>query len=152
MVDIIKMTEEHMPRIMQIEQASFSVPWTEGAFLTELYSGFAEMYTALADGDIVGYCVMFLTSPEAEIHNIAVDKTARRLGIGRALMTRALEDAEKQGIERVFLEVRESNIPAQELYRSCGFESVGMRKNYYYDPTENAVIMQRNVGNAEEEI
>ena len=98
-----------------------------------------------ADGDLLGYGGISLVADEAEIITVAVDPRYRRRGIARCLMEHMLRLAD-QARASVYLEVRESNIPARKLYAALGFSDAGVRKNYYTSPRENAVLMMRIPG------
>ena len=98
------------------------------------------------DGSIAAYVIARLIAPEAEIYRVAVRGDKRRRGIGYRLLDYAIKTERGQGLETVFLEVRESNVPARNLYKAHGFKEIRERKNYYHNPTENAVIMFK--GNA----
>jgi ribosomal-protein-alanine N-acetyltransferase len=82
-----------------------------------------------------------LIAPEAEIYRVAVRSDKRRRGIGYRLLDYAIKSERGHGLESVFLEVRESNVPARNLYRSYGFVEIGERKRYYHDPVESAIVM-----------
>jgi ribosomal-protein-alanine acetyltransferase len=100
-----------------------------------------DSFTAL-DGDRpIAYVIGRLIAPEAEIYRVAVRTDKRRRGIGYRLLDYAIKTERGRGLESVFLEVRESNVPARNLYRAHGFREISLRKNYYHNPTENAVIM-----------
>ena len=101
-------------------------------------------YSAVDEnGNVVAYVLGRLIAPEAEIYRVAVRMDKRRRGIGYRLLDYAVKSERGHGLESVFLEVRASNVPARNLYRSYGFSEIGERKNYYRDPTENAIIMFR---------
>ncbi len=97
-------------------------------------------------GDLTGFLVARALGSEWEIENIAVAITQQRRGIATALLNEFVETARRRGIGRIFLEVRESNQAAQALYERCTFRAAGRRRAYYNDPTEDAVIYQRRVG------
>ena len=90
---------------------------------------------------IVAYGVLYSAADEADIANIAVMPDCRKQGIGRALLSKMIEIARSGGASRIFLEVRESNAPAQRLYKSAGFVEIGRRRKYYSSPTEDAIVM-----------
>ena len=89
----------------------------------------------------VGYCGIYLSLDEGEITNVAVRPECRKQGIADAILDTAFMEAQKRGAEKIYLEVRQSNIPAQQLYEKHGFESCGLRKNFYRKPTEHAIVM-----------
>ncbi len=143
------MRREDLSEILAIEVASFAVPWTQEMFESELARGdLSEILVArLADAGtpppVGGYICVWVVSDELHINNIAVDRRWRRRGIAGALLEAALDHGRVRGARRAFLEVRVSNLAAQALYRQYGFEAAGVRRGYYDQPTEDAVIMRR---------
>ncbi|MBI3122096.1 MAG: ribosomal protein S18-alanine N-acetyltransferase [candidate division NC10 bacterium] len=143
------MRREDLSEILAIEVASFAVPWTQEMFESELARGdLSEILVArLADAGtpppVGGYICVWVVSDELHINNIAVDPRWRRRGIAGALLEAALDHGRMRGARRAFLEVRVSNLAAQALYRQYGFEAAGVRRGYYDQPTEDAVIMRR---------
>ena len=136
---------EDMPEIMAIERSCFSVPWSEAGMLSELEGKYGLITVCTIDGIVAGFSVFHRFGNEGELFNIAVSEEFRRRGIAKRLMERLFEDAKKFDVERIFLEVRKSNVAARELYRSCGFFVCGERKNYYDAPREDAVLMDAEV-------
>ena len=103
------------------------------------------VYVVAAEGEtILGYCGMWGIAGEGQINNVAVREDARGKGIGFAMMEFVLSEGQKQGLEVFTLEVRESNVAAIHVYEKVGFKNVGIRKNFYDMPKENAVIMWKN--------
>lgn len=149
MLDSLKITracEEHIDDIMIVENLSFRIPWSRQSITDEfLHNDNAVYYCAVADGKAVGYAGMWLVLDEGHITNIAVHPEFRRCGIGSALMDALLAEAEKPGLAALTLEVRESNDSARSLYRKFGFEDGGMRKAYYADNNEDAIIMWKRL-------
>ncbi|MDE5964476.1 MAG: ribosomal protein S18-alanine N-acetyltransferase [Eubacterium sp.] len=141
-IKIIQATKENTADIFLIEQSCFSIPWTEQSISDSVESDSNYFNIAYADGNPAGYMSMMLAAGEGDIMRVAVLPEYRRLGIGRALLEECFSSNDP---DVVFLDVRENNIPAIRLYESMGFESVGLRKNYYSNPTENAVIMTYNL-------
>ncbi len=141
--------------ILTIEEASFSGPWTKESFLSALSSEYVTVFAAEVFGTevvgterearLVGFGCVCTFAPECEIQNIAVHPDARGNGIGERLLSAMLRHGMEKGADTAFLEVRESNTPARTLYEKSGFLSIGIRRNYYSKPTENAVIMQLNM-------
>jgi ribosomal-protein-alanine N-acetyltransferase len=139
---IRKMTLEDIPAIVQLDQISFSLPWPERSFRFELTDNPASRcWVAEADGRVVGMVVAWLFVDEAHIATIATHPEYRRQGIARKLLTFTLRSAMQEGAQRSFLEVRESNVAAQEMYHKFGYEQVGRRKRYYRDNDEDAILM-----------
>jgi ribosomal-protein-alanine N-acetyltransferase len=134
-------TPADLDEVMAIERTSFRHPWSSKFFLEELQVACARSILAEANGKIVGYVLFWLLPDEIDVHNIAVHSGFRRQGIGQALLQQVVEQARNRSAFRVTLEVRVSNIPAQKLYESLGFISKGLRKGYYSDDGEDALIM-----------
>lgn len=135
------MTEQDIPAVMEIEERSFVSPWTRGMFAQTLDSSVARNYVMLEDRRITGYIVLYQAGLEMHIMNIAVDLACRRQGIALDMMERVLAQARANLIEECFLEVRESNFPAQGLYERLGFKRIGRRKGYYTETNEDAIVM-----------
>jgi ribosomal-protein-alanine N-acetyltransferase len=134
-------TPSDLDQIMKIEQVSFSSPWSQRFFLQEIQASCAHSRLALLGEEIVGYVIYWLLPDEADIHNLAVHPAYRRRGLGRALMQAVIEEAKSRRSTRVTLEVRKSNEAAQQLYQGLGFETRGVRKAYYSDNGEDALVM-----------
>lgn len=143
---IIPMREEHLGGVLEIERQSFPTPWSKQAFLGELRDNeLAHYYVCLQGDKVTGYAGMWIIFDEAHVTNIAVHPDYRGRKIGKALLLNLMEQALRLGAERITLEVRPSNKVAQELYRKLGFRPVGIRKGYYTDTNEDAIIMWRNL-------
>ncbi len=141
-VRIRLLTHADLPRVMQIENDSFSVPWSATTFQGLLRRSDADMIAAEREDRLVGYAIAWTVIDQAEIGNVAIDRAARGGGMGRLLVESMVERLRLRGVRECFLEVRESNTVAQELYRSCGFEAVGRRRGYYNEPVEDALVMR----------
>lgn len=142
---ILPMTAESLAAVCEIERESFSDPWTPGMFAEILSSEYAVYVTIGADSEIAGYAGFYKVGEEAQIQNVAVAKKFRNRGFASHLLTYIIEYAKKNFISVLTLEVRESNIAARSLYEKFGFKEVGIRKNYYRFPRENAVLMDYTV-------
>lgn len=141
MINIREARENDIDAMESIETVSFSVPWSRQAFEESFENRFTKMLVA-EDGDkVVGYSVIGLIVPDAEILNVAVDEAYRRQGIGEMLIDSLIALGDKEDVSDFFLEVRESNEPAIELYLKKGMEVIGKRKDYYQMPVEDAVLM-----------
>lgn len=129
--------------IVRIENACFSVPWSFDAIEQEICENKLAKFFIACDGEdnIVGYIGIWTLLDECQINKVAVLPEKRKLGIGKAILNHVLKLTRAQGIKSWYLEVRESNIAAQALYKSAGFSSVGIRKGYYATPVEDAVLM-----------
>lgn len=140
-------TAGDLPAVDAIERASFSDPWPSSAFAEAL--GSSHLYFAVAvarDGRVAGYVIGWFVAGDGEIANIAVAGEARGHGIGGMLLDAALSAARAAASVTVHLEVRESNAPAQALYASREFIAVGRRRAYYRDPSEDAIVLRRTLG------
>lgn len=136
---IVPMAERHLAALAEIEKACFHAPWSESMLREELGKGI--FLVAERDGQAVGYVGCQTVLDEGYITNVAVSPDARRQGIARALIAKLTDEARAAGLAFVTLEVRASNAPAIALYEGAGFGRVGVRKNFYTAPTEDAVLM-----------
>lgn len=144
MVQIREMTLDDLEQVMVIERENFSVPWTENGFFSFLLRQDTLFLTAEEDGRVVGYCGAVLVPDEGDVTNVSVSRGCQGQGIGRALVQELVGRAAAAGVARLYLEVRRSNARALRLYGGLGFEQTGIRKNYYEEPVEDAVLMCRN--------
>jgi len=142
-MQIRPMTRNDCEQVAAIEAASFSMPWSLRAFTDTVEKENFRYFVAEDAGEILGYCGFLFVLDEAEIPNVCVKASARQHGVGKQMMKVLLEEAKNLGISMLFLEVRESNTAARTLYRSLGFEEDGIRKNFYEQPVENAVLMSK---------
>ncbi len=135
---------EDVPRLAEIEEICFSEPWSEAVFENFLERKGSVVLAAASEGTVVGYITGACVLDQSDIYNIAVISEYRRKGVGDALLREffAVLPAE---VKTVGLEVRESNGAAISMYRKNGFETVGMRKNFYISPRENAVLMTKQL-------
>lgn len=142
MVRIVDTRPEHLDNILLMEQQCFSVPWTHEQLMAQL-SDFMHIFLAAEDenGRAVGYAGLMYVLDEGYISNVAVSPDRRREGIADMLLTELYERAKAKKLSFLTLEVRESNIPAQSLYKKHGYTEVGRRKAYYSRPKEDAVLM-----------
>lgn len=141
--EIHPMTEDAVKAVSAIEKECFSIPWSEDGIREELTNENARFFVAEKNGEIVGYMGMHIVLDECYIANVAVLPSCRRQGIGERLVSNGIDIAEKEGCAFITLEVRVSNSAAVTLYEKKGFEKMGERKNFYSDPTENALIMTK---------
>lgn len=137
------MTADDVPEVVRIERENFSEPWSEHAFREQIDKSYGVNFTVKFLDKPIGYLCTDLICGEIDIGKIAVDEKFRRRGAADRLMQKLRLYAEENGVESLTLEVRVSNEPAQALYRKYGFETVGERKNFYREPTENAYIMTK---------
>lgn len=144
-LNIRKMTEADVPAVSTLDQISFSLPWPERSFRFEVADNPASRcWVAEVDGRIVGMIVAWLFVDEVHIATIATHPDFRRQGIAQKLLTHTLHYTMNEGALTSFLEVRESNLAAQEMYRKFGYENSGRRKRYYKDNDEDAILMTLN--------
>lgn len=120
--------------------AADAEPWTESQLLSELQSPAARLFTAEGEG-VLGFAVFQLAAGEASLYALNVDPSARRKGVGAALLAGALAALKAEGADQCFLEVRAANAPAIALYRRLGFAAAGVRRGFYRDPPDDAVVM-----------
>ena len=139
------MTLEDLPAVVALDTLSFTLPWPERSFRFELTDNPASRcWVAELDDRIVGMIVAWLLVDEAHVATLATHPDHRRQGIARNLLTYALRYMSKEGAVTSFLEVRDSNLAAREMYRRFGYEEVGRRKRYYKDNGEDAILMTLN--------
>ena len=143
-MDIRRSHPDDATAIAEMELNIFGDPWGQKDIFSYICSDTGMCFTALDGGEVIGYIIGRKIPPEGEIYRIAVRPDRRQRGIGYRLLSYALKTERGSGVETVFLEVRESNIPARALYKAYGFNEISIRKNYYQNPTENAVIMIKN--------
>lgn len=140
------MKRDDIPQISAIENCSFPSPWSQQAFLNELENKFAVYFVAIHENNLIGYAGMWLFCGEAHVTTIAVHPDFRGRGLGKMLMNTLIDYAREQGADTMVLEVRPSNIPALNLYKSLGFRNIGWRKNYYIETREDALVMMCSIG------
>ncbi|MDQ6617491.1 MAG: ribosomal protein S18-alanine N-acetyltransferase, partial [Actinomycetota bacterium] len=141
-VHLVPMRRRHLRSVMRIEAQVYPRPWSLPLFMSELNLRSSRVYyVARVKGIVVGYCGLMLVEEDGHITNIAVDPAWHRHHIGTRLLMNAARQAAARGATRLTLEVRMSNLSAQKLYRKFGFEPAGVRKNYYAESREDALIM-----------
>ena len=135
------MKEDHVAQVAALERQCFADPWSEGSIASELDNPLSLWLVAEQDGAVCGYVGSQTVLDETDMMNIAVRPDCRRQGIAAALIEELVSRLKEQGSHILRLEVRESNTPAIALYDSLGFTQLGIRKNYYRNPKENALIL-----------
>ena len=140
MIEIVRMNESHVAAVAELERLNFSTPWDEASVRSELTNKLALWLVALDGGQVVGYVGSQTVLQEADMMNIAVADSHRRQGIARMLVEELIRQLDAYQLS---LEVRQSNGAAISLYKSLGFSQVGLRKNYYQKPKENALILRK---------
>jgi ribosomal-protein-alanine N-acetyltransferase len=140
------MREEDIDQVIEVEHASFTTPWSREAFFNEIHNNKFAVYIVLEEDDkIIGYCGTWLVIDEAHVTNIAILPEYRGKKLGEALLGKLISTAREMGARSMTLEVRVTNHVAQSLYRKFGFQNGGIRKNYYSDNQEDALIMWVNL-------
>lgn len=140
---ILPFDESHVEEIYEIEKLCFATPWDLQSIRGELKNAFAKYFVAFYENKVIGYAGLWNIVDEGHITNIAVHPDYHGLGIGDSLLCKLIETCKEKKIYSLTLEVRESNIKAQNLYKKHGFIVEGVRKKYYSDNNEDALIMWR---------
>jgi [ribosomal protein S18]-alanine N-acetyltransferase len=151
-VRIREMVAADLDRVIAIERASFTTPWTLDTFQGLLRRADADLFVAevadgpvVAEGPVVAYAAVWMVVDQAELGDIAVAEEWRGRGIAKQLMDTVLDHVGRRGVREIFLEVRPSNHEARRLYERYGFVPIGRRKNYYSRPREDALVLRRAV-------
>jgi ribosomal-protein-alanine N-acetyltransferase len=134
--------------VMAIEQESFPTPWSRALFEEEIGRRFSDAIVVVGEpgGEVAGYAICWTVGEESHLLNIAVRPEARNRGVGRSLLRECIRRSALAGGRRIYLEVRPSNEPAIRMYRRDGFRFVGVRKGYYTDTGEDAIVLSRVIG------
>jgi len=139
------MLEADLPQVVEIEKASMPSPWSRELFEEELRRPLAHYFVVEVEGQVAGYMGYWQAPDEAHIINLAIGPAFRRRGLGEAMIERCMDFASKRGAKLATLEVREGNQAAQALYEKCRFRSIAIRKQYYSDNLEDAIVMIREL-------
>lgn len=141
-IRVVDMGLEHVDEVLAIEQLSFRTPWNRDAFVAEMTRNTCACYKVIMLGDrVISYGGMWVLLDEAHITNVAVHPEFRGMGIGNTIVEELIKEAKLKNIVAMTLEVRINNISAINLYKKYGFVEVAIRKNYYVDTGEDAIIM-----------
>ena len=143
MITITEMKAVHVPQVAALEKLCFADPWSEMSIASELENIWSYWLVALSGEQVVGYIGSQSSIDESDVMNVAVHPDWRRRGIGEELITGLVEALKSRGSHALLLEVRASNSPAISLYEKLGFQQVGLRKNYYRNPKEDALILRK---------
>lgn len=143
MISYERMTKNHVWQVSDLEKACFQTPWSENAIASEVDNPLSLWIVAVEDGKVLGYVGSQSVLGEADMMNLAVDKSCRRQGIARQLISELVNQLNKQDVFKLTLEVRASNESAIFLYQRLGFMQVGCRPNYYSNPKEDALILRK---------
>jgi len=144
-VGIVEMTPDDLNEVLEIEKSSFPTPWSKELFLKELHSKSSKIFLAKSNYQkkqrVLGYIAIWFVNEEVHILNLASHPNFRRSGVAKSLIEYSLSFSFQIGARRVFLDVRETNHAALSLYKKYGFKPVGIRKGYYSDTQEDAIVM-----------
>jgi [ribosomal protein S18]-alanine N-acetyltransferase len=141
------LAEAHLGEVLRIERECFPAPWTEGMFRQEVEETWlSRSFVAVHDGEVAGYIIAWFLRGEVHVLNVAVSARYQRQGVGRRLLAHVIELGEQSDHHLVTLEVRASNDPAKLLYVTMGFAPVGVRRRYYRDNDEDAIVMVKRLG------
>lgn len=142
-IDYSLMNESHANGVYELSKECFAIPWTLESINNELNNPLAKYVIAqdLSTGEVVGFVGVWIIAGEGDITNIAVSSKYRKLGIASNLLIKLFDVCKTFNCEDIALEVRASNIPAQNLYKKFNFKEEGIRKGYYSDNGEDAIIM-----------
>ncbi len=140
-----ELEECDISQVAQLEKALFTDSWSEKSIRDSWQQTNVKMIVAAVEGQVLGYHIFYQALDEGDVARIAVDSNHRRMGIGEQLLEYMWDYCRNSGVERVLLEVRESNESAITLYKKHGFVSLGIRRNYYQEPLEHGVIMEKQI-------
>jgi ribosomal-protein-alanine N-acetyltransferase len=141
-VHLVPMRRRHLRSVLRIEALVYPRPWSLSLFMSELALRSTRAYwVARVDGAVVGYCGLMVTGEDGHVTTLAVDPAMHRRGIGSRLLLALAGEAIRRGATGLTLEVRMGNQAAQELYRKFGFRPAGVRRNYYVETNEDALVM-----------
>jgi ribosomal-protein-alanine N-acetyltransferase len=141
-IEVGAMRRRHLPAVLRIEGKVYPRPWSAGLFLSELaQKGSRAYFVARYQGKVLGYAGVMILGDEGHVTNIAVDPAYHRHGVGTRLMLSLIEESRERRVRSMTLEVRRANAGAQAMYRSFGFQTVGVRRGYNDETGEDAYIM-----------
>lgn len=143
MITYTEMRTEHVPQVARLEKLCFADPWSEMSIAQELQSIWSYWVVAVHRDEVVGYIGSQSSIDETDVMNVAVHPDWRRQGIAENLIGQLIQELKNRGSHALMLEVRASNAPAIALYEKLGFRQVGLRKNYYRNPKEDALILRK---------
>ncbi len=142
---IREMYQDDVAAVARLEREIFASPWSLQSFQSAVSSKDNIYYAALEQEQIVGYIGIWLSFDTADLCNLAVAPLYRRRHVAQGLLEQGLAKAREKGAERILLEVRQNNLPAISFYKKNHFTKIGVRKNYYSSPVEDALIMERPI-------
>ena len=143
-----RMTENDLPSVAEIENMSYPNPWKLSSFKGEIENKpisnpYVIVFKPLEK--VIGYIIYWHIRNEVQISNIAISPSYRQMGVGEGVLRKTLSEMRRKGAEFVFLEVRPSNLAARSLYEKLGFTMLGLRRGYYRDPSEDAIVMGKSL-------
>ena len=144
------MSAPDLPFVLAIEKRSFTLPWPEASFIGELenvHISYPFVIIQRQQNKVIGYIIFWRLGEEAQLSNFAIHPDYQRRGVGQAVLSKVLAMLSKLKIKHIVLEVRPSNLAARSLYNKFGFKTMGLKKNYYVDPVEDALIMGKYMTN-----
>ena len=139
--ELRRMQMDELPEVMEVERRAFAHPWSAELLRRELTHDWSTILLALEGGRVVGFVIFWVVVDEIHVLNVAVDPVHRRRGIARILLAELLDRGRANGLSMATLEVRRSNEAALALYAGLGFRNVGVRKGYYVEEREDAIVM-----------
>ncbi len=139
------MKKEDLDQVAELEAKCIQQPWSRNSFEESLEKDYSLFLVAEEEGKVCAYIGLYLSYEDAEITGIAVLPEKRRLGLGKALLEKAIELTRKGGTEKILLEVRKSNQTARAFYEKMGFWEIGLRPYFYDFPKEDAILMQLDI-------
>lgn len=142
-MEYLRMSQDHVLQIAQLEKMCFSSPWSERSIESELTNPLALWLVAVDNDRVAGYVGSQSVMGEADMMNLAVDPEYRRMGVGNRLVEMLIDALSEEAVHSLTLEVRASNIGAISLYEKMGFQQVGRRPGYYSNPKEDALILRK---------
>ena len=145
MYDIRLASRDEAGSIAAVSGQCFSAPWDEDAVLKDMASEQSFVLSAVSDGVVAGYAICYFAGDQGDLVSIAVLPDHRRSGLGGSLLEKLEAVAGEHGVGAVFLEVRISNEPAVSLYEKYGYSRIGVRKSYYSDTGEDAILMRKDI-------
>jgi len=143
---VVPATKMDIEGVLEVERSSFASPWSEKMFVSDLSEPFARFLVGKDEsGAVIGFAIFWMVSGELHLLNLAILPSMRRQGYARMFLNHMLDEGAKADCELAFLEVRPSNDAARRLYESMGFEDFYIRRGYYTDNNENALVMMRRL-------
>lgn len=144
-IAIVPFALEDLDAMMVIEECSFTAPWSRQSYEELSRLDNVAIWVAKDRGELIGYMLLQRVADEMELHTFAVAPERRRKGIGRMLLDHMCAEARRQGVAHIYLQVRPSNMPARQLYDAFGFEPVALRRHYYHDNGESAIVLRKRM-------